>query len=186
MRLTARRRSSTLSTRGWRTSSNSRSGNCASSAVTSRAAVSPVESEMTCSSTGGKVLIAGTLAPPALDLGRRARDRGGCHGCDRGPVAQLGGPRPFPGDPRRAGGEARRELRRLRRRAGRDRARELAPVRDRHLRRLGVRQDDIDASDREPCEAQGLRGRRLLTIGFRTEWRRVYDTLVESPTGFVG
>jgi len=26
----------------------------------------------------------------------------------------------------------------------------------------------------------------LLTIGFRTEWRRVYDTLVESPTGFVG
>src|ERR687886_831244 len=50
---TASSRSSTDSTRGWRTSSNSWSGNCASSAWTSRAAVSPVESETMCSSTGG-------------------------------------------------------------------------------------------------------------------------------------
>src|SRR5438105_6644998 len=56
MRFTASRRSSTVSTRGCRISSKSRSGNCASSALTSRAAVSPVESEMTCSSTGGFAL----------------------------------------------------------------------------------------------------------------------------------
>src|SRR6059036_788111 len=52
MRLTARWRSSSDSTRGWRISTNSCSGNCASSACTSRAAVSPVASETTCSSTG--------------------------------------------------------------------------------------------------------------------------------------
>ena len=51
MRFTASRRSSTVSTRGWRISRKSCSGNCASSACTSRAAVSPVESETTCSST---------------------------------------------------------------------------------------------------------------------------------------
>src|SRR5258706_9760920 len=52
MRLTARWRSSSDSTRGWRISTNSWSGNCASSAVTRRAAVSPVASETTWSSTG--------------------------------------------------------------------------------------------------------------------------------------
>src|SRR5512133_2116707 len=53
MRLTASWRSSCDSTRGWRISTKSCSGNCASSAWTSRAAVSPVASETTCSSTGG-------------------------------------------------------------------------------------------------------------------------------------
>src|SRR5258705_2443540 len=52
IRLTARWRSSSDSTRGWRISTNSWSGNCASSAVTRRAAVSPVASETTWSSTG--------------------------------------------------------------------------------------------------------------------------------------
>src|SRR5919198_2716691 len=51
-RFRASRRWSTVSTRGWRISSNSWSGNCASSACTSRVAVSPVESETTWSSTG--------------------------------------------------------------------------------------------------------------------------------------
>src|SRR3954452_1522099 len=41
----------TVSTRGWRISTYSWSGNLASSAWTSRTAVSPVESEITCSST---------------------------------------------------------------------------------------------------------------------------------------
>src|SRR5919199_1470643 len=50
---TASSRSSIDSARGWRTSSNSCSGNCASSAWTRRAAVSPVESETMCSSTRG-------------------------------------------------------------------------------------------------------------------------------------
>src|SRR3954466_3610041 len=49
------------SQRGWRISTNSCSGNCASSACTSRAAVSPVASETTCSSTGG-LGIAGSVA----------------------------------------------------------------------------------------------------------------------------
>src|SRR3954465_4340323 len=52
---TASSRSSTDSARAWRTSSNSCSGNCASSACTSRAAVSPVESETMWSSTEGCV-----------------------------------------------------------------------------------------------------------------------------------
>src|SRR4051794_10632859 len=52
---TASSRSSTDSARAWRTSSNSCSGNCASSACTRRAAVSPVESETMCSSTEGCV-----------------------------------------------------------------------------------------------------------------------------------
>src|SRR5919199_1724921 len=52
---TASSRSSIDSARGWRTSSNSCSGNCASSAWTRRAAVSPVESETMCSSTAGWV-----------------------------------------------------------------------------------------------------------------------------------
>src|SRR5918998_1501733 len=52
-RASARSRSATVSARAWRTSSNSWSGNCASSACTRRAAVSPVESETMCSSTGG-------------------------------------------------------------------------------------------------------------------------------------
>ena len=47
-------RSSTFSTRGCRISSNGWSGNCASSASTSRCAVSPVESETMWSSTGGR------------------------------------------------------------------------------------------------------------------------------------
>src|SRR5919201_340455 len=51
-RFTASRRSSTVSTRGWRISSKTWSGNCASSACISRAAVWPVASEMTWSSTG--------------------------------------------------------------------------------------------------------------------------------------
>src|SRR5919109_1307550 len=50
-RSTARRRSSTVSIRGWTMSSNSWSGNCASSAWTRRFAVAPVASEITCSST---------------------------------------------------------------------------------------------------------------------------------------
>ena len=62
-RVTASARSSTDSTRGCRTSSNTRSGNCASSASTSRAAVSPVESDTMCSSTGTWSLIGGRLQP---------------------------------------------------------------------------------------------------------------------------
>src|SRR6266852_1575164 len=62
IRLTARWRSSSDSTRGWRISTNSWSGNCASSAVTRRAAVSPVASETTWSSTGGVAAIARRLA----------------------------------------------------------------------------------------------------------------------------
>src|SRR5215472_2355337 len=62
MRLTASRRSSTDSTRGCRISTKSWSGNCASSACTSRAAVSPVASETTCSSTG-TVGIRASVAP---------------------------------------------------------------------------------------------------------------------------
>src|ERR671925_672394 len=50
-RSTASRRSSTVSIRGWTMSSNSWSGNCASSAWTRRFAVAPVASEITCSST---------------------------------------------------------------------------------------------------------------------------------------
>ena len=49
-----------------------RSGNCASSAVTSRAAVSPVESEMTCSSTGGAALIGGTSVAGYTSMRRTA------------------------------------------------------------------------------------------------------------------
>src|SRR5918994_4794901 len=50
-RSTARRRSSTVSTIGWTMSSNSSSGNCVSSAWTSRLAVAPVASEIMCNST---------------------------------------------------------------------------------------------------------------------------------------
>src|SRR3954447_25559993 len=69
MRLTASCRSATVSTRGWRISSNSWSGNCASSASTSRAAVSPVASEITCSSTG-VLAIARTLSAVRAQLAR--------------------------------------------------------------------------------------------------------------------
>jgi two-component system response regulator MprA len=54
-RSTTSLRSSTVSTRGCRISSNGCSGNCASSAATSRVAVSPVASETMCSSTGEAV-----------------------------------------------------------------------------------------------------------------------------------
>src|SRR5215203_5346361 len=57
-RRTASSRSATDSTRGCRISSNGWSGNCASSACTSRVAVSPVESEAMCSSTGVTVTAA--------------------------------------------------------------------------------------------------------------------------------
>src|SRR5918996_2340398 len=57
-RCTAMCRSSTSSTRGWRISTNGWSGNCASSARTSRAAVSPVESDTMCSSTGWRSSVA--------------------------------------------------------------------------------------------------------------------------------
>src|SRR3954451_14150257 len=68
---TASSRSSTDSARAWRTSSNSCSGNCASSACTSRAAVSPVESETMWSSTEGCVATSSlsriTSTPMATD-----------------------------------------------------------------------------------------------------------------------
>src|SRR3954447_401034 len=65
VRDTASWTSSGVSTRGCRTTSNSVSGNCASSASTSRTAVSPVESEMTCSSTK-EVLTGGNVRMTAL------------------------------------------------------------------------------------------------------------------------
>src|SRR6266571_2388132 len=52
--------------RGWRTTSNSVSGNWASSASTSRAAVSPVESETTCSSTNGVLMRPATITSSAM------------------------------------------------------------------------------------------------------------------------
>src|SRR5918912_2120554 len=71
-RSTASRRWSTVSTRGWRISSNSWSGNCASSACTRRVAVSPVESETTCSSTGGFGIARRTLARNLREVAERA------------------------------------------------------------------------------------------------------------------
>src|SRR3954452_3430687 len=65
VRDTASWTSSGVSTRGCRTTSNSVSGNCASSASTRRTAVSPVESEMTCSSTMD-VLTGGNVRVTAL------------------------------------------------------------------------------------------------------------------------
>src|SRR5579862_4316421 len=51
IRSTASLRSSTVSTRGWRTTANSCPGNCTSVAITTRVAVSPVASETMWSST---------------------------------------------------------------------------------------------------------------------------------------
>src|ERR671910_238792 len=65
-RSTARRRSSTVSPRGWTMSSNSWSGNWASSAWTSRFAVAPVASEITWSST---VAIGRSVAPAQNEHG---------------------------------------------------------------------------------------------------------------------
>ena len=72
------------------TSSNARSGNCASSARTSRAAVSPVESERMWSSTGTWSVTAGRLpgsvgAPwlPRSRWTRSSRSRGGAGSCSR-------------------------------------------------------------------------------------------------------
>ena len=47
IRSSASWRSATVSTRGWRTVTNAWSGNCASTAATTRVAVSPVASETT-------------------------------------------------------------------------------------------------------------------------------------------
>src|SRR5207253_10256006 len=71
--------------RGWRTTSNSVSGNCASSAVTRRAAVSPVESETTCSSTRLAVILR------RVTSARGGDDRAGDDGQDRValPAARL-------------------------------------------------------------------------------------------------
>src|SRR5215218_5586704 len=56
--------------RGWRMTSTSRSGNCRSTACTTRVAVSPVASETTCSSTGS--IIPRSVAALARDLGQVA------------------------------------------------------------------------------------------------------------------
>src|SRR6266536_6653331 len=87
--LTATCRSSSDSTRGCLISTNSWSGNCASSACTRRAAVSPVASETTWSSTGG-LGIAGSVASP-LTSGRGGDDRARDDGQDRValPAARL-------------------------------------------------------------------------------------------------
>src|SRR5262249_49349839 len=73
---TATSRSSTDSARAWRTSSNSCSGNCASSAWTRRAAVSPVESETMCSSTGGAATARSVPSLPVATAGGRDDTRG--------------------------------------------------------------------------------------------------------------
>ena len=113
-RATASARSSIDSTRGCRTSSNARSGNCASSARTRRAAVSPVESERMWSSTGtwsftrrslaardsldaraghadqvGRGELELEPAPPGADVDRVERQRGLVeHGRKRPPLAE--------------------------------------------------------------------------------------------------
>src|SRR5919198_5889861 len=80
MRSTASCRSAAFSTRGCRISRNSRSGNCASSAWTRRCAVSPVASEIMCSSTAAipqddrlSAMPAGVVHWDEVDAHRRAK-----------------------------------------------------------------------------------------------------------------
>src|SRR5436190_19649323 len=80
MRSTASCRSAAFSTRGWRISRNSRSGNCASSAWTRRWAVSPVASEIMCSSTAAiprddrlSAMAAGVVHWDEVEAHRRAK-----------------------------------------------------------------------------------------------------------------
>ena len=92
-RSTTNRRSSTVSTRGCRTSSNGWSGNWASSAATSRVAVSPVASETMCSSTGSLGISScvqvdgGHFAYAHSGRGRRARRAGGARAGSAGSKA---------------------------------------------------------------------------------------------------
>src|SRR5437763_8292088 len=88
MRASAKWRSATVSTRGWRTVTNGWSGNCASTAATTRVAVSPVASETTWTSTTGAGSAFTSVVSPherAQGIPGRSDDREG-----RGAVAAAG------------------------------------------------------------------------------------------------